>query len=50
MVNFIKLQKKKILTSCFLLCYRSFVKSVAFFGVAIYIIRDLASNDLLPME
>ncbi|UJR10189.1 hypothetical protein I4U23_014404 [Adineta vaga] len=27
-----------------------FVKSVAFFGVAVYLIRDLASNDLLPME
>ncbi|CAF1254966.1 unnamed protein product [Adineta ricciae] len=26
------------------------VKSVAFFGVAVYLIRDLAGNDLLPME
>lgn len=26
------------------------VKSVAFFGVAVYFIRDLAANDLLPME
>lgn len=28
----------------------NFVKSVAFFGVAVYLIRDLASNDLLPMD
>ncbi|CAF0975278.1 unnamed protein product [Adineta steineri] len=27
-----------------------FVKSVAFFGVAVYLVRDLASNDLLPMD
>ena len=26
------------------------VKSVAFFGIAVYLIRDLAGNDLLPME
>lgn len=29
---------------------RNFVKSVAFFGVAVYLIRDLAANDLMPME
>jgi len=26
------------------------VKSIGFFSIAVYLIRDLASNDLLPME
>jgi hypothetical protein len=50
MVNFIKPKKKFSMPCIFFLFYRNFVKSIGFFGVAIYIIRDLASNDLLPME
>jgi len=28
----------------------NFIKSITVFGLAVYFIRDLASNDLLPME
>ncbi len=46
MVNTFFYIEKNILFDIF----RDFVKSVGLFAVAIYIIRDLASNDLLPME
>ena len=32
------------------LFFRSLVKSLVFFGASVYFIRDLAANDLLPME
>jgi hypothetical protein len=28
----------------------NFIKSITVFGAAVYFIRDLASNDLLPIE
>jgi len=28
----------------------NFVKSAGFFIIAVYVIRDLASNDMIPME
>lgn len=40
-------QSRSILSD---LSFRSLVKSFVLFGVGVYFIRDLAANDLLPME
>ena len=29
---------------------RDLIKSIGFFGLAVYLIRDFAANDLIPME